>query len=276
MTLPTIDILICTIAERINTVSAKLLPPTDGIHYTVSYQTDGKDIATPKELLERQDVNVITLKGRGLSRNRNNAINHATGQLLVISDDDATYNLEQLRQIQLVASKNPQADVLTFMVATDDGGMLHAYPTETFLYPNRPKGFYYTSDEIVLRNGKNYPPFDVRFGLGSDRLHMGEEEVFIHDCHKQSLRIEFHPFVIQTVPSVTTSTHYASTPSLQESKGAVLTLLHGVPMALARIAYTAFRMRREISTLKHLTNMLKGMNYILTTKQHDGTASQTI
>ncbi len=276
MTLPTIDILICTIAERINRIPGMLLPPAEGIHYTVSYQTDGKNIPPPDELLKRSDVKIFTLPGRGLSRNRNNAIRHATGQLLVMSDDDASYSMEQLRQIQLVAARNPQADVLTFMVSTDCGSLLHPYPAKKFVYPHRPKGFYYASDEIVLRGGTDYPPFDIRFGLGSDRLHMGEEEIFIYDCHKRNLRVEFHPFVLQTVPKTTTSTFYATTRSLQESKGAVLALVHGVPVAFAHIVYTAFRMRKTVPPWQHLANLLNGMFYILTTKKHDGTVNPTV
>ncbi len=267
----TIDILICTIAERINRVPSMLLPPTDWIHYTVSHQTNGKHIDPPKSLLKRSDVKILTIEGSGLCQNRNNALTHATGELLIISDDDAVYNLEQLQQIRTVADQNPQADILTFMVATDDGNLLHSYPTKSFVYPKRPKGFYYTSDEIMLRNGISYPPFDIRFGLGSDRLHMGEEEVFIHDCYKHNLRIEFDPFIQQTVSKTTTSSFYASTRSLQESKGAVLTLIHGIPMAFARIIYTAFKMRESISPFKHVINMLRGMLYILTTKKNNGT-----
>lgn len=266
MSLPTLDILICTIADRINNISANLPPQTEGINYIISHQTDGTSFCCPAELKARNDVVVVTLEGRGLSKNRNNAIVHATGDLMVISDDDASYNISQLQQIRKVAKNNPQADVMTFMVKTRNGDDLHRYPSKSFTYPNRPKGFYYNSNEIVLRNGRNYPLFDHRLGLGSDRLHMGEEEYFIYCCYKKNLRIEFHPVVIQTIPDSTTSTHYASSQSLQMSKGAVLTLIHGSVMAIPRIVYTALIMRNTIPFWKHLRNLFKGLHYIKTTK----------
>ena len=64
MVLPSVNILICTIAERINNIASMLLPPTDGIRYIVSHQTDGKAIKCPEELKKRCDVEVYTLEGK--------------------------------------------------------------------------------------------------------------------------------------------------------------------------------------------------------------------
>lgn len=269
MRLPTIDILICTIGERINNIPNNLLSPMEGINYIISYQTDNKTAIYPQELLRRKDVRIITIEGRGLSANRNNAIKNATGDLLIISDDDASYDIQRLNIIRDVALKNPQADILTFMVDTPQKTLLHTYPSTSFVYPARPKGFYYNSNEIVLRGHIKYPLFDIRFGLGSARLQMGEEEIFINDCYKKKMRIEFHPFLLQTIPNVTTSTHYSEMPLLQQSKGAVLTLLYGPMIALIIIIKTAISMRHHIKILRHLKNMFNGMIYILKTKSLD-------
>lgn len=268
MVLPSVNILICTIAERINNIASMLLPPTDGIRYIVSHQTDGKAIECPEELKKRCDVEVYTLEGKGLSVNRNNAIKHADGDLWIISDDDATYNLEQLEQIRVVAKQNPQADILTFMVSTGGNDLLHPYPKKGFTYPHRPKGFYYNSNEIVLRKGRDYPPFDSRLGLGADRLHMGEEEIFVYECYKRKLRVDFLPYILQTIPKTTTSMRYADDKSLRESKGAVLTLMHGIPKASVCILYTAFKMKNVVPFWKHLHNLFNGMFYILRTKSN--------
>lgn len=266
MQLPTIDILICTIGNRINQIPNNLLPPTEGINYIISYQTDDKPTSYPQALLQRDDVKITTIEGRGLSANRNNAIKHATGDLLIISDDDASYSIQRLNTIRNIALKNPQADVLTFMVDTPLKTYLHSYPSNSFVYPARPKGFYYNSNEIVLRGRLKYPLFDTRFGLGSKNLQMGEEEVFIHDCYLKKMRIEFYPFLLQTIPNITTSSHYNNTPSLQQSKGAVLTLLHGPAIASLKFIKTAIKMRHNIKMSEHLKNMFQGMIYILKTK----------
>lgn len=266
MLLPTIDILICTIGKRINRVPDILLSPEDGISYIISHQTDDH-YDYPQVLSLRPDVKVFQISGRGLSANRNNAISHSTADLMVISDDDTTLNSVYIQRLRKLSLQHPDTDIFTLMVSTPSGDFLHYYPTESFTYPHMPKGFYYNSNEIVIRKSSRIPQFDTRFGLGAERLQMGEEDVFIYNCYKKGLQIEYHPYILQTIPNITTSSNYDTTPSLQESKGAVLTILHGRIMATARIIYTAFTMRHKIPFLKHVKNMFAGMRYILSTKQ---------
>lgn len=265
MLLPTIDILICTIGKRINRVPDILLPPEDGISYIVSHQTDGH-YDYPQAMFFRSDVKVFQISGRGLSANRNNAISHSTADLMVISDDDTTLNSVYLQGLRKFSLQHPDTDIFTMMVSTPSGDLLHYYPTKSFRYPHVPKGFYYNSNEIVIRKSSRIPQFDTRFGLGAERLQMGEEEIFIYDCYKKGLHVEYHPYILQTIPNITTSSNYSTTFSLQESKGAVLTILHGRIMATARIIYTAFTMRHKIPFVKHVKNMFAGMRYILSTK----------
>ena len=77
--------------------------------------TDEKYIAMiPDILRERDDVTLATLRGRGLSRNRNNAIECSTADILLVADDDNRYTSAQLHKIIEVHEDDADADVILF------------------------------------------------------------------------------------------------------------------------------------------------------------------
>ena len=72
----TLDVLICTYGlDGIERVAQMKLPQADGVAYVVSWQlTDDEFDADVPQALERQDLKVYKMNGRGLSRNRNNSL----------------------------------------------------------------------------------------------------------------------------------------------------------------------------------------------------------
>ena len=263
----TISILISTMDERIARIPSILLPPVNDINYIICHQSD-TPVRIPKSLKKRDDVTIIRKKKRGLSASRNVAIKYGTGDLLILADDDIELRPEYLRKLQRLAEAHPETDIFSLQALTPEGKKLHYYPRFHFTYPNMPRGFYFCSMGLVLRWGNFYPKFDTRFGLGSDRLHMGEEDVFLHQCHKAGLRIDYYPQPLLITEGTTTSLRYAQDPNLQQAKGAMLTLIHGTPMALLRFISTAVKMQRQVPLFKHFHNLIKGMKYI---KTHEAT-----
>ena len=123
--IPTIQFLICTINERILRVPSMLLSPIAGITYLVSWQQykfnnevrAADQVHNVLLLLEqRSDVHVVSCQGQGLSRNRNNAIQHATGDLLVIADDDCVYSLDSIKHIRLAFGLHPDASIIQMQI----------------------------------------------------------------------------------------------------------------------------------------------------------------
>lgn len=264
-----IKILISTFGKRIELVPDILLPPREDVTYIVSWQAGAIDC-----LWHRKDVVLSKISGRGLSANRNNAIkesqkicNSDAQSLWILADDDIRLREDWLDSLKTLASANMDTDLFVLQAMTPDGKPLHWYPDNAFVYPNVPKGFYFNSMGIVLRSGRQWPAFDTRFGLGAPVLKMGEEDIFIRDCHKAGLKISYFPQPIVITEAFTTSATYNSDPALQMSKGAVLTLLHGRFLAIARLISTAIRMKKSLPVLPHLRNMLKGRQYILSTPQ---------
>ena len=80
----TLDVAISTYKrDGIRKVEKMLPPPQEGVKYVVSWQ-EHDDNPIPSELSSRADVEVYRLDKKGLSNNRNNAISHCKGDIILI------------------------------------------------------------------------------------------------------------------------------------------------------------------------------------------------
>lgn len=238
----TLDILICTIDGRVASVPQMLLPAQAGVRWVVSMQyTDERFLQQiPAVLRERTDVHMLLLPGRGLSRNRNNALDFVRQTLAdrpaspsadrtqrhyaLISDDDVHYTLPRLQELLKCLDDNPQADVALFKTITPDGTPLKNYPARTMTYREAMtvKRYYPTSFEIVLgEEAIKRLQFDERFGLGSPSLSCGEEDVLMHDAMQAGLDIRFFPLVVGQTDPATTGSRFLTDVAVQRAKGAV-------------------------------------------------------
>ena len=101
-----LELLICTLDERIARVPDILLPARPDISYLVSMQyTDPKFLGhVPDMLRQRPDVRLIFLEGKGLSRNRNHCLDATTGDLALIVDDDCRYREEYFDRVRSLSA----------------------------------------------------------------------------------------------------------------------------------------------------------------------------
>lgn len=246
-----IELLICTIDEGIQRVPDVLMPPQDGIGYVVSAQwTDPRwKEQVPQVLRERSDVTLTLLEGRGLSRNRNNAIAHATGDVLVVADDDCRYTSQLLQHIVEAYEAHPEADVIHFQALGLEGEPLHPYPA-----------VFVSSVEMTFRRHVQVR-FDERFGLGSARLCAGEEQVWMADARRAGYTVRYEPKPIVMTPRQTSGAAFVGNPMRQMSKGATFKYVFGTANALWRtVKETGWWMvHRGANPFPVLWNMLKGM-----------------
>jgi glycosyltransferase involved in cell wall biosynthesis len=261
-----IEVLICTIDERIKNVIHTISTPRPDVCYLVSWQqTSSVQLVPPQELLERNDVRIATIQGKGISANRNNAFNHASGDILIIADDDNSYTDEYFDHIQSAYSEFPDADIIAFKAVDEFGNPYKDnYPSYVYQYQDRPYGSYISSCEITLKRSHQLPKFDERFGLGSQMLMCGEEEIFLYDAYKQNLNIYYVPLTIVSTPRNTTGSLFATCPKVRMSKGAVLRYIHGRWGALFRcikfaLHYTKFN---PFKFSKILKDLYQGIVYI--------------
>lgn len=236
-----LDVLICTCNERIARVPGVLLPPRDDVSYVVSMQyTDESYLqAVPEELKTRPDVRLLYLAGKGLSRNRNNAVAAATGDVALIADDDVRYRPEYFDRVLSAFENNPQVDIAQFMLNVEGHNPVKPYSPATHTYEKRPKGLYATSAELAFRVASvgGRVRFNEHFGLGSDRLGCGEEEVWVHDAARAGLHIQFFPCYIVDFPAESTGQRTYTDTSVMRAKGAVCRHIYGASAWLRMLKF---------------------------------------
>lgn len=259
----TLNILICTIDDGILKVPDVLLPPIEGISWVVSMQYSDKQYLNlvPAELKSRSDVVLTYLEGRGLSRNRNNAMAHTVGDILLIGDDDCRYSEPALLEVLRFYEMNPSYDMVLFAAADYDGVPLKYYPSKLTTFRQAfKKGFYPASVELTMRRGLGLH-FDTRFGLGSALLCAGEEDVFIHDALKAGYNVVVNPMTIVRTARTTTGSRFLSDRQVQITKGAVFRYIFGTAEAVWRSVKEAgfYFVHQHVNPFPILYNMLRGI-----------------
>lgn len=83
--------LISTINDGILTVENFLMKPRDENSYIISHHYTHQKFRAIPPFLERPDVTISQIQGKGLSKSRNNALRLATADIALIADDDAKY-----------------------------------------------------------------------------------------------------------------------------------------------------------------------------------------
>ena len=250
----TIQFLISTLGERIAQAAKVLLPPMEGVSYVVVWQRNGiGSDALPAELKEREDVSIVEDNGKGLARSRNIALENATADLLVITDDDNRYDTAAIELIRNAFEKHPTAGLIQFQALSMEGKPLRNYPAFPYAYETRPRGTYFCSVELVMRRKANLPRFDERFGLGAE-LGCGEEEVFVHEAVKRGVKMIYVPQPLVRTDGATTGGRFLTDAAVQRAKGAVLCILHGKVGAWLRLCSQvmqlhgiAWQKRKEIA-----------------------------
>ncbi len=263
----TLEVLICTLDDGITAAAQVPLPPQTDVCYLISWQQSRDALPSlPAALQQRDDVRVVTLKGRGLSANRNNALRQARGDLLLLADDDTRYRPEGLAAVLRAFAAHPEADILTFQAVGPDGRPIRPYPATSYDYGHHPRGSYVCSWEIACRRRAALPPFDERFGLGTTAMTCGEEEVFLHTAYRRGLHIRYLPQVVAMTPDGGTGLTFLTAPGVQRAKGGVLCVIYGVPGALLRCLKCALTLPRGTARLRLLREMLRGLFRVATSR----------
>ncbi|MEA3456064.1 MAG: glycosyltransferase [Campylobacterota bacterium] len=165
---------------------------------------------------------------RGLARSRNHALDHASGKICLISDDDLYYEEDIERIVTEAFEENPAADIITFQIETPDGKAFNSYKNEPFWHTKRTI-MRVASVEIAFRRSaieKNYLRFDERFGLGAE-FPTGEENIFLSDALDKGLKLLYIPIPIVIHPPESSGENYNDT-KLVQAKGAMFERIFGL------------------------------------------------
>ncbi len=271
-----INILIATIDQGLEKINKILLEQRDDVSYIVSHQVTKEEFQPVPPDLQRSDVIISQIRGRGISRNRNNALDLADGDVALLADDDVRFTPENIKVIREAFMNYSRVDVACFKIATPDGEEEYKdYSPDEFIL-NEANGHYISSLEIAFRLDKVRNKgirFDERFGLGSPLIQYGEEAVFIHDCIQAGLVVRYIPRYVVEHPFMSMTKAMAEyAPAKNVFKGGYDARRYGwraVPAAF----YNTMRLRRELSKhnkgmVEYLRERLKGAGYILNSSNH--------
>jgi glycosyltransferase, group 2 family len=227
----TLDILICSLNKGIVRIDDLLLPQRKDVRYIVSYQyTDERYLELiPSSLASRIDVVVSTHKGQGLSSNRNHALELAKADLVMFADDDARLTDDAVDTIFSIFDQHPNVEVALFRASTYTGKLLKKYPEAERDITYLPKDYTISTIEMVCRRNRvqGKVRFDERFGLGTQFLTCGEEEVWLIDALRAGLSIRYYPYkVVETSTMLKRSMIYVDA-GVQRSKGALTYYKYG-------------------------------------------------
>lgn len=238
--LTSIDIVIATHRPagiaRVAEMSAPTLP---GVRYVVSWQNH--ENAPIPEALNRPDMTVLRLNSSGLSRNRNNALEHCQADAILIADDDITIFPKGVIELQKYYAEHPEADFVTFQTLPTGRKI---YPSsEIKLFLPLPKGYYANSTELSWRRRLNLR-FCPELGLGSERFQGGEDEAILVYAIRQGFDCRYVPICMSSHPNESTGTKAKLTDSNLLAFGLVIALQYPLS-AILRIPLKAWRVSRK-------------------------------
>lgn len=177
------------------------LPRLEHVSYLVSWQERG-EIAIPAELLDRDDVRVLDQKGYGSSRNRNNCLDNAQGDVVLFADDDLQLYPEGIKRVLEIFEENPALEYGSFAYDSD---YRKQYPAEECSLAKLPKNFYQTAFEIALRmkSAAGRLRFSENHGFAVKDFTAGEDELLLKRARVQSVNCRFFPVKIALHPGRT-------------------------------------------------------------------------
>lgn len=258
-----IFILISTIDRRILRVPAVLREPEPEVHYVVVWQqtyqeVDEEEETLTAELTSREDVTLVTLPGRGLSRSRNAAIKTVHSLLedpledavCIIADDDEKFTSDAFGLVNSYYLQHPDVDIALMRIrSVVDKSYFKKYPEVEIDYRKHPRSYYPCSLEMTFRARVWHAGirFDERFGLGSPKLSAGEEEIFMIDAMDSGLRARIVPIDLGTTRPLSTGMHVSETKVLR-SRGAVYGYRYSLPLAFLRTLREAISLSIRMRT----------------------------
>lgn len=187
----TFQVLVSTMHQRNFDLLKKMNIDTNAI---VINQCDENEVFELE--FKEKIVKWINNTDRGLSKSRNLALEQACADICIFADDDLIY-IENYKNIISEEFKlNPKADVIAFKV----DGIERKFKN----YHSKPRKLNYitsmkvSSVEIAFKldSVKNSGiRFNESFGAGA-KYSSGEENIFLYDCLKMGLNIQYVPVKI--------------------------------------------------------------------------------
>ncbi|WP_162515335.1 glycosyltransferase family 2 protein [Paenibacillus pinistramenti] len=206
-------------------------------------------------------IHWINSSGRGLSRSRNMALSHAAEAVCLLGDDDLEYR-DGCEEIILEQFKRyPEADVITFQVEGIERPFKTYHPEPRRL--NFLTSMKVSSVEIAFRRERLEQSgirFKEQFGAGAV-YRMGEENIFLAECLRKGLKIQYVPVKIADLHIGDSSWFKGYDRDYFISRGAAFTAmsrLHSLALIVQFAARKHGLFKEEMSRREAVRWMLEG------------------
>jgi len=186
---PTLEILISTMNRKDLSFLEKMFPVLDLEQYQLLIINQTKldeDLVSDVE-----GIRVINSREFGLSKSRNLAIENATGDILVIADDDIEYLPNFKKTILEAYEKYNQASLISFQYLDKHSALSKIYPKKEGYIKHTKQ--YLSSVEMTFKAShiqEHKLRFNVDFGLGA-KFVCAEEQLLRHEVISRGLKVVF-------------------------------------------------------------------------------------
>ena len=250
--------------EGIERVASHNHPVVSGVRWLVSLQMPtGEEPNIPESILSREDFDIIVHHDRGVSLNRNHALDYPSDAPYVLfGDDDVDYHEHGLKDLIEAFESNPSADIICCRY-TSNGEYIKNYGSGIFSIRKPPKGWYIATFEVAFR--RNFSPrvrFNENISIGAKHLICGEDSLWFRDMLHAGAQGLGMPIDLCEHNGPTTSERHNRDSRLYFAKGAISTREHPVtwaPRLLAR------GLRAPIPYLSYLRHTFSGALFALRT-----------
>ncbi|MBL4934993.1 glycosyltransferase [Clostridium sp. YIM B02515] len=149
-----------------------------------------------EEKINNNMVKMITTPYRGVGKNRNTALLHSSGDILMFSDDDIVYVDGYAEGVVKAFEELPDADMIVFNCIKHSnnsrGRIGKVSRVRLWNFMRYGTVSFVIKKEAVLKYNLN---FSQLFGGGS-RYCSGEDNLFLREALKKNLKVYSHPFTI--------------------------------------------------------------------------------
>lgn len=178
-------------------------------YHTMNLQTDAvianqSNIDKIEEkIFNGKKIRLVTTKTRGLSKNRNIAIENCflDDEYILFSDDDLVFHQNYEKIICKEFDQHPEANAIKFNLNCISNRKLSMKSIEKFHRLNRREITAYGVCGVVLKRNillDKKLVFNEKFGAGTDN-YCGEDTIFLQDLCKKKVRFYASPQVIADI-----------------------------------------------------------------------------
>lgn len=195
----------------------------------------------PQEIKTPKNVQIFSVKEKGLSKSRNRLLKLAEGDVCLFCDDDLVYLPDCIKIIKDAHQKYSNFGIVSFKAKNETGDDFRNYSDREKKH-NLKTAFGTINIEITFKRdnilAKNIG-FDESFGLGS-QFPTAEDSIFLFDSIKNKVNAIYYPQAIVQHPALSSGIDYKNN-ELVYAKGAAITRLFGKKASLPLLFYFSFR-----------------------------------